>query len=308
MNKQAEEQWQEALEIFRTYMLIDKSLSGNTIDSYIRDVQALKAYLDSKKTSIGPQQVTAEDIQSYLLYLVEEYGLQSSTQARMLSGLKTFYRSLLYEDRVDASPLELIKTPRLQRSLPSVLTIEEIDAMEHTFDMSKPDRARNRCIIETMYGCGLRVSELVNLKAEHLYFKEAYARITGKGDKERLVPMGKITMAELQHYMQNIRPLMQPQSGEESYVFLNRRGRHLTRMYVFKMIKQAATDAGINKNISPHTLRHSFATHLLEGGADLFSIQAMLGHSSITTTEIYTHLATDYLTDVLLSFHPRYKV
>lgn len=308
MNKQAEEQWQEALEIFRTYMLIDKSLSGNTIDSYIRDVHALKAYLDSKKTNIGPQQVTAEDIQSYLLYLAEEYGLQSSSQARMLSGLKTFYRSLLYEDKIDASPLELIKTPRLQRSLPSVLTVEEIDAMENTFNVSLPDRARNRCIVETMYGCGLRVSELVNLKVENIYMKEAYMQVIGKGDKERLVPMGKLTIEELQRYMQNIRPLIQPQPGEESYVFLNRRGRHLTRMFVFKMIKQAAMDAGINKNISPHTLRHSFATHLLEGGADLFSIQAMLGHSSITTTEIYTHLASDYLADVLLSFHPRYKV
>lgn len=308
MNKQAEEQWQEALEIFRTYMLIDKSLSGNTIDSYIRDVHALKAYLDSKKTNIGPQQVTAEDIQSYLLYLAEEYGLQSSSQARMLSGLKTFYRSLLYEDKIDASPLELIKTPRLQRSLPSVLTVEEIDAMENTFNVSLPDRARNRCIVETMYGCGLRVSELVNLKVENIYMKEAYMQVIGKGDKERLVPMGKLTIEELQRYMQNIRPLIQPQPGEESYVFLNRRGRHLTRMFVFKMIKQAAMDAGINKNISPHTLRHSFATHLLEGGADLFSIQAMLGHSSITTTEIYTHLVSDYLADVLLSFHPRYKV
>ncbi|MBO4581769.1 MAG: tyrosine recombinase [Bacteroidales bacterium] len=304
----SEQQWEEAAKNFKVFLLIDKSLSENTIEAYLRDVLSLKIYLEQQHLDIAPQQITAEHIQSYLQYLSGKPDLKSVSLARRLSGLKTFYKYLLYEDQIQESPLKLIKTPRLQRNLPQVLSIEEIDAMEATFDLSVPEQARNHCIVETLYSCGLRVSELVNLKLENLYFNDSFVQITGKGDKERLVPIGNKIQQELDYYIHHIRSFTEPRAGEESYVFLSRRGRHLTRMFVFQMIQKAAAAAGITKKISPHTLRHSFATHLYEGGADLFSIQAMLGHSSITTTEIYTHVSTAYIQDILLNYHPRYKV
>ena len=305
--QRAESQWEEAIKNFRVFLLIDKSMSENTIEAYIRDVWSLKEYLEQQGWDISPEQVTKEHIQSYLRYLSEESDLKSVSMARRLSGLKTFYKNLLYDDQIQDTPLKLIKTPRLQRNLPQVLSIEEIDSMERTFDMTSAEQVRNHCIVETLYSCGLRVSELVNLKLENLYFKEAYIQVIGKGDKERLVPVGEQTRSELENYIHNIRSGIVPQAGEEAYVFLSRRGKHLTRVFVFQMVQQAAAMAGITKKISPHTLRHSFATHLYEGGADLFSIQAMLGHSSITTTEIYTHISTGYLQNIISDYHPRYR-
>ena len=305
--QRAESQWEEAIKNFRVFLLIDKSMSENTIEAYIRDVWSLKEYLEQQGWDISPEQVTKEHIQSYLRYLSEESDLKSVSMARRLSGLKTFYRNLLYDDQIQDTPLKLIKTPRLQRNLPQVLSIEEIDSMERTFDMTSAEQVRNHCIVETLYSCGLRVSELVNLKLENLYFKEAYIQVIGKGDKERLVPVGEQTRSELENYIHNIRSVIVPQAGEEAYVFLSRRGKHLTTVFVFQMVHQAAAMAGITKKISPHTLRHSFATHLYEGGADLFSIQAMLGHSSITTTEIYTHISTGYLQNIISDYHPRYR-
>lgn len=300
--------WKLEKKDFEAFLIMDKSLSKSTLSAYMHDVNILQDYLlDYKKMILLPQDVRGELLQDFLYYLTMDIGLSSSSQNRLVSGIKAFYKSMLYNDKIETNPIDIIDTPKIPKRLPQVLSIDEIDAIEKTFDLSKPDNVRNRCIVEIMYSCGLRVSELVNLKIEDIHFEDSFLLIKGKGSKERLVPIGNSGKKLIKDYIHYTRCHIKPQQGEESYVFLNRRGKHLTRVFVFTMIKNAAAAAGILKNISPHTLRHSFATHLLEGGADLRSIQMMLGHEYITTTEIYTHINTDYLFDSILSFHPRYN-
>jgi len=291
---------------FKNFMRIDKGLSDNTIEAYLDDVLALGKYIDNSEKF--PLKVTLEDIPDFLRYLSEKENLNESSQARRLSGIRAFYKYLLYEDLIPHSPFDLIESPKLTRKLPQTLSFEEIERIENAFDLSKPENFRNKAIIETLYSCGLRVSELVNLKKSNLYFKQGFIKIIGKGNKQRLVPIGSFARKWIKTYLTEYRVHLPIKKGHEDYVFLNHWGRKLTRVYVFSMIKQVVKDAGIEKEVSPHTFRHSFATHLLEGGADLRSIQMMLGHESITTTEIYTHIDRAYLADTILSFHPRYRV
>jgi integrase/recombinase XerD len=252
--------------------------------------------------------VDRTDMEGFIAYLNVEKKYSVNSQARALSALRAFYKFALYVDLLESSPLKLIQSARIVRKIPQTLSVEEIDKMVSTFDLSKPDHVRNSVMIETMYACGLRVSELINLKRSNLHFEEELLLIKGKGNKQRLIPIGKQNMEYIDNYIRKERNLVNPHAEHADYVFLNRRGKKLTRDFVFKIVKKAAKTAGIHKDISPHTLRHSFATHLLEGGADLRAIQLMLGHASITTTEIYTHIDRDYLRDAIYSFHPRYKV
>ena len=291
---------------FKNFLKIDKGLSDNTIEAYLDDVSALEEYIND--TEKFPLKVSLEDIPGFLQYINNEQKIKESSQARRLSGIRSFYKYLLYEDLIAYSPFDLIESPKLARKLPQTLNFEEIEKIENVFDLSKPENFRDKTMIETLYSCGLRVSELVNLKKSNLYFKQEFIKIIGKGNKERLVPIGKCARKLISQYINDYRVHLPIQKGHEDYVFLNRRGRKLTRAYVFSMIKQVVKDAGICKEVSPHTFRHSFATHLLEGGADLRSIQMMLGHESITTTEIYTHINREYLVDTILSYHPRYKI
>ena len=302
-------EWKEAINGFRNFLRIEKSLSDNTVKAYIRDVQSFIGYLENNyKTNSSPLDIKKEDIQDYLIYLHRETNISEMSQARRLSGLRAFYKYLLYEDRINISPMELIESPTVTRKLPVVLSFEEIESIENTIDASKQEWFRNKAIIETLYACGLRVSELVNLKLSNLKFDDGFIIVRGKGDKQRIVPIGSYAIELIIRYIEDIRVHLPVKREHEDIVFLNRRGRQLSRVFVFTMIKEAVEKAGIKKTISPHTFRHSFATHLLEGGADLRVIQMMLGHESITTTEIYTHIDRHYLEDAILSFHPRYKV
>ena len=301
--------WEDALLGFKHFLLVDKSLSKNTLDAYLRDVKSLQNYLEEHFAILpAPEEIKMEDVQQFLIYLNESKLVTETSQARCLSGIKAFYKYLMYEDLIKYNPLELVESPKIMRKLPQILSFEEIEKMEEAMDVSKPEHFRDKAMIETLYSCGLRVSELVNLKLSNLRLKDELIFVQGKGNKQRIVPIGKYAVNLIKLYVNDIRVHIKIQKGHEDYVFLNRRGKQLTRVYVFSMIKQAAQNAGIKKVISPHTLRHSFATHLLEGGADLIAIQAMLGHESITTTEIYTHIDREYLADTILSFHPRYKV
>jgi len=299
--------WENLLSGFKNFLRIDKGLSANTIEAYLHDVCLLQNHLESQGI-LSPLKVGVEDIPHFLQTLSEKYNITETSQARCLSGIRAFYKYLLYEDLIPYSPFELIESPKLARKLPQILSFEEIERIENAFDLSKPENFRNKAIIETLYSCGLRVSELVNLKKSNLHFKQEFIMIIGKGNKQRIVPIGSYARKLITMYIKEYRVHIKIKKGHEDYVFLNRWGRKLTRVYVFTMIKQVVSDAGINKEVSPHTFRHSFATHLLEGGADLRSIQMMLGHESITTTEIYTHINREYLTDTILSFHPRYRV
>ncbi len=301
--------WEDALLGFKNFLLVDKSLSNNTLFAYLHDVELLQEYLQKDFVQIpDPVELKMENIQKFVNYLNEEKQMSENSQARCLSGIKSFYKYLLYEDLISYNPLELVESPRRVRKLPQVLSFEEIEEIENTMDVSKPEHFRDKAIIETLYSCGLRVSELVNLKLSNLRFKDNIIFVHGKGNKQRIVPIGRYAIKLINLYIKDIRVHLHIQKGHEDYVFLNRRGKQLTRVYVFSMIKQAAEKAGIQKTISPHTFRHSFATHLLEGGADLRAIQMMLGHESITTTEIYTHIDRQYLEDAILSYHPRYKI
>ena len=253
---------------------------------------------------LAATQLSLTDLQGFLAFL-NDLGLESSSQARILSGIKAFYRFLLLEGMVAESPAELLEMPRLRRKLPEVLHVEEINNMLRSIDLSKPEGHRNKAILETLYSCGLRVSELVELRLSNLFFDIGFIRVVGKGNKERLVPIGETAVHSIQWYIQGQRKQLKPAKGAEDYVFLSRNGRPLTRMLVFLLVKQQAELAGIQKTVSPHTFRHAFATHMVEAGADLRAVQEMLGHESITTTEIYTHLSREYLRDVVRQFHPR---
>lgn len=291
------------LDGFRAYLLLERSLSDNTLKSYNFDVQKLLTYFSER--NIDYKEAKLSDFQSFLVFL-NDLGISATSQARIISGVKSFYTYLLSEDIINDDPTQLLEMPKLSRHLPSVLSVEEIDLLKSTIDLSKPDGNRNKAIIETLYSCGLRVSELINLKISNIYTEEKFIQVFGKGSKQRLVPISETALKEIFQYMLD-RNLWDIKPGEGDFLFLNQRGSHLSRQAVFDIIKKAALNAGIKTVISPHTLRHSFATHLLEGGADLRVIQELLGHESILTTEIYTHIDMTYLRDAILSYHPRNK-
>lgn len=292
---------------YEIYMRLEKSFSPNSIEAYIRDLNILMQFLKEKDENFQLKNVSREDLKEFL-HWTAKLGLSARSQARMISGIKGFYKYLLLEDIIDKSPASLLKSPKLGRKLPEVLSVEEIDKMISVIDMSQPNGQRNRAIIEMLYGSGLRVSECVDLKIPDIFFREEFIKITGKGNKQRIVPMGAVAAKHLKLYIETERKHITPKKGSESHTFLNNRGNKLTRVMIFLIVRKLAEKAGIKKTISPHTLRHSFATHLVEGGADLRAVQDMLGHESITTTEIYTHLDREYLRENLISYHPRSKI
>lgn len=296
--------WQPYFKGFKAYLLLERSLSANTLEAYEHDLEKLVQFLDYKGYRIMPETVKREQLQEFLRW-ISELGMTARSQARILSGIKAFYRYLLMENQIQDDPSELLEGPRLGRKLPDHLSVEEINALIAAIDLSTPEGQRNKAMIETLYSCGLRVSELTGLRLSETFFDIGFIKVTGKGDKERMVPIGQSALKQILLYLDHYRHQAPRVHGEEDYLFLNRRGRHLTRVMVFLIIKELAARAGIRTTISPHTFRHSFATHLVEGGADLRAVQEMLGHSSITTTEIYTHLDRDYLRSAILRFHPR---
>jgi integrase/recombinase XerD len=299
--------WALHIKHFTHYLKLERSLSGNSIEAYVHDVQLLQRYVELTFPAVSPPKVSTRQLQGFLQYL-HELGMSAHSQARILSGIKAFYKYLLFEDLIENDPTALLEGPKLGRKLPDTLSYPEIEKLLNAIDLSTPEGGRNRAMLEVLYSSGLRVSELVNLKLNQVYADVGFLRITGKGNKERLVPIGRDALKYLNLYVHEIRgkaPHKQPQKGFDTVVFLNRHGRKLTREMVFTIIKNLARTIGLKKNISPHTFRHSFATHLIEGGADLRAVQEMLGHESITTTEIYTHLDRDYLRQVITEFHPR---
>ena len=295
--------WDSYKKGFRAYLQLEKSLSRNSIEAYQRDLDKLTQFIQLTGALQNPPDITLPYLQDFIRW-VAELGMSDSSQSRMISGLRSFYAYCLAEKIVATDPTELLEAPKLRRALPDVLSFEEIESMIAQIDLSKPEGGRNRAILETLYSCGLRVSELVNLRRSHLYLDIGFIRVVGKGDKERLIPIGQEAIRYIQIYLQDLRVHLPAIPGFEDILFLNRRGRKLTRVMIFYIIRDLAKQAEIKKQISPHTLRHSFATHLVEGGADLRAVQEMLGHESITTTEIYTHLDRDYLRDTLQRFHP----
>ncbi|MEP7279618.1 MAG: site-specific tyrosine recombinase XerD [Bacteroidota bacterium] len=298
--------WESYKKGFSAYLQLEKSLSDNSVDAYLADVEKLTTFLQGRNNLVTPEQVSLSDLQHFLQFITE-LGMTATSQARIISGLRSFYKYCVLEHLTKTDPTVLLEAPKLKRSLPDVLTFEEIEAIMVQIDLSKPEGGRNRAIIETLYSCGLRVSELVNLKISNLYLDVGFIKVLGKGDKERLVPIGRSAVKYINIYRNQIRVHMTVKPGNDDTLFLNRRGSGLSRVMIFLLLKDLARLAGITKNISPHTLRHSFATHLVEGGADLRAVQEMLGHESITTTEIYTHLDREYLRKTLQKFHPAYK-
>ncbi len=283
-------------------MRLERGMSPNTIAAYKRDLKKLRQNLEEDKPN--PLKVELNDLQGLISTLAEE-GIGAKSQARLISALRTFYKYLLFEDLITIDPTEMLESPKVGRKLPDFLSLKEVEKIIDAVDMSKDEGHRNRAIMETLYGCGLRVSELTNLRISDLFFKESIIRVTGKGDKERLVPINKLAQKHIDIYREEVRVHQTVARGHEDFVFLNRRGKQLTRAMIFHIVKTLTASAGIRKSVSPHTFRHSFATHLVEGGADLRAVQEMLGHESITTTEIYTHLDQTYLRETLLEFHPR---
>ena len=298
--------WKPYINGYKAYLQLEKSLSSNSIEAYLHDIDKLIQYLQFKKIEKSPKNIDREDIEDFLSWLYD-LGINEFSQARILSGLKSFFKYLLLEDEIVKSPVELISGPKLKRKLPDTLSFEEIQTLLESIDLSTPEGMRNRAIIEVLYSCGLRVSECVELQITNLHLDVEFIRVIGKGNKERLVPIGTDAIKYIQLYKDEIRNHLKIKKLDEDILFLNKRGSKLSRVMIFLMIKKYALQAGIHKSISPHTFRHSFATHLLEGGADLRAIQEMLGHESITTTEIYTHLDKDFLRSTIMQFHPRYK-
>lgn len=299
--------WQSEVKKFKSYLQLELSLSSNSIEAYLHDVQCLVSYLLLKNDSSKPSQINQNHLSDFLKY-VNELGLATSSQARILSGLKAFFNFLVLDETIQKSPVDLFESPRIGRKLPDTLNFNEIESILNAVDLSFPEGQRNRAILEVLYSCGLRVSELVNLKYSELYFDEGFIQVHGKGNKSRLVPIGTDAQKFLLIYFQQVRVHISPKKEAVDIVFLNRRGGQLSRVMIFLIIKDLAKKIGLNKQISPHTFRHSFATHLIEGGADLRAVQEMLGHESITTTEIYTHLDRAYLSQVITDFHPRSKL
>lgn len=297
--------WETAITNYKNYLRIERSLSDNTIDNYARDLKKLTRYLEQLDKPIDPLQITREDLQEFIYTIAKE--VQARSQARVISGLKGFFNYLVFEDYRTDNPIDLIESPKIGRKLPDTLSEEEIDALIDAIDLGKPQGERNRAMLETLYSCGLRVTELISLKLSDLYFEEGFINVVGKGDKQRFVPISEHTQKYINIYRNELRNHIDVKPEHVDILFLNRRGRQLTRAMIFTIIKNLAVKAGIKKNISPHTFRHSFATHLLQNGADLRSIQQMLGHESITTTEIYMHVDRNDLAREMAKFHPRGK-
>jgi integrase/recombinase XerD len=298
--------WEPYKKGFRAFLQLEKSLSDNSVEAYGRDIEKLTQFLQQNGIEKNPAALELNDLQQFTRW-VAELGMTATSQARIISGIRAFYKYCSMEQLVTNDPTVLLEAPKLKRALPDVLAPEEIEAIIDQIDLSKPEGGRNKAILETMYSCGLRVSEVVNLKLSQLFLDVGFIRVVGKGDKERLVPIGSSATKYINIYRNDIRVHMPIKKGQEDILFLNRRGSKLTRVMIFLMLKELVRKAGITKNISPHTFRHSFATHLVEGGADLRAVQEMLGHESITTTEIYTHLDRDFLRDTLQRFHPAFK-
>jgi integrase/recombinase XerD len=296
--------WQPYLNGFKAYLQLERSLSANSVEAYLHDIAKLIQYLELTGFGDGPEKVEVQQFREFLRW-IHALGITARSQARVISGIRSFYKYLLLESVVVADPTEMVDLPRLGRKLPEFLSTDEIDRLIGVIDVSTPEGKRNKAMLETLYGCGLRVSELINLRISNLFFDDGFIRVTGKGDKERLVPVGHTAQQEIVYYLDSVRPGVPLKRGNEDIVFLNRRGSRLSRVMIFTIIKSLAVRSGIKKNISPHTFRHSFATHLVEGGADLRAVQEMLGHESITTTEIYTHLDRDYLRSTIIQYHPR---
>jgi len=299
--------WKSSINGFMHYLQLERAMSPNSIDAYIRDISKFHRYLQIRELELNPAEIEENHLMDFIVWL-NELGLGPKSQARIRSGVKAYYRYLLLEDMIEHDPSELIESPKLARKIPEVLSINEIQSILDSVDLSTDHGTRNRALLEVLYACGLRVSELTHLKISNMYADIGFIKVLGKGDKERLVPIGEEALKHIQFYMDGVRrhlPKIQPLN--EDFIFLNRRGRKLSRVMIFMIVKDAVKDAGIEKNVSPHTFRHSFATHLVEGGADLKAVQDMLGHESITTTEIYTHLDNAYLRDTILAHHPLNK-
>jgi integrase/recombinase XerD len=295
--------WQSGLRGFKSYLKLERSLSANTIEAYLRDVTKLQQFSESINDR-SPDKITTEDLKNFIVW-INELGMLAPTQARVLSGLKAFYKYLVLEDVVKNDPAALLESPKLRRKLPDTLSIDDINSLIAAIDLSRDGGMRNKAMLEVLYGCGLRVSELVGLRISNLFLEIEFVKILGKGNKERLVPIGSEAIKYLKIYLEESRVHVAIKPGKEDFVFLNKRGSPLSRIMVFMLIKDLALKIGLKKSISPHTFRHSFATHLIEGGADLRAVQEMLGHESITTTEIYTHLDRDYLRQTIIDYHPR---
>jgi len=298
--------WEAYKKGYKAYLRLERSLSENTVEAYLRDISKLTDYLQYSNQLKAPNELLLKDLQAFVKW-VGELGMTATSQSRMISGIRSFYKYCLNEQICSIDPSVLLEAPRTKRSLPDTLSFDEIESMIAKIDLSTPEGGRNKAIVETLYSCGLRVSEVVNLKISGLYLDVGFIKVIGKGDKERLIPIGSDAIKFIKLYKESIRTHQPIQAGFEDTLFLNRRGKNLTRVMIFYIIKDLAQKAGITKVISPHTLRHSFATHLVEGGADLRAVQEMLGHESITTTEIYTHLDRDYLRDTLQRFHPGFQ-
>ena len=296
--------WSAEIKGFESYLRLEKGLSPKSIEAYLSDVTKLVQFLDAEKSEIALSTIKLDNLRKFLVWLAE-LGISARSQARIISGLKSFFSYLTMEDIIKGNPAELLEAPKLSRKLPTVLSLEEINALIDGIDLSKASGQRNKAMLETLYGSGLRVTELINLRISRLMLKEGFIRVVGKGDKERIVPMGSDSQKHIELYIEHYRSKMDVDKDSEDVLFLNHRGRKLSRVMVFTLIKDLCLKAGIKKVVSPHTFRHSFATHLVEGGADLRAVQEMLGHESIMTTEIYTHLDREYLRDAIIQFHPR---
>ena len=298
--------WEPYKKGFKAWLQLEKSLAENSVEAYLRDIDKLTDYLLLTNKMVTPQELELKDLEKFV-QCISELGLTVASQSRIISGLRSFYAYCYMEQIVTTNPTTLLETPKQKRALPDTLSFEEIESIIAQIDLSKPEGGRNKAIVETLYSCGLRVSELVNLRISCLFLDIGFVRVIGKGDKERLVPIGSDAIKYIKIYKNDIRIHINIKPGQEDFLFLNRRGSKLTRVMIFLMLKELAKKAGIVKSISPHTFRHSFATHLVEGGADLRAVQEMLGHESITTTEIYTHLDREYLRNTLHQFHPAFK-
>ena len=296
--------WKRALKEYRNYLVLEKALSNNSVEAYLRDVKKLSSFCTENKEITDCTKVSITILREFIIHL-HECKSSSKSQARILSGIKSFYHYLSIENVIDANPCDKIDRPRIERKLPDTLSPDEINDIINSVDLSNPHGERNRTILETLYSCGLRVSELINLKCSKLFLEDGFLIVTGKGNKERAVPLNKILIKYLKNYIRLIRSHQDIETGHEDFVFLNNRGKQLTRMMIFTIVKKHTEKAGIKKNISPHTFRHSFASHLLQGGADLRAIQTMLGHESISTTEIYMHIDRDFVRQEIIQHHPR---
>ncbi|MEJ7739533.1 MAG: site-specific tyrosine recombinase XerD [Chitinophagaceae bacterium] len=299
--------WESYKKGFKAYLQLERSLSDNSVEAYLRDIEKFTQFLQLNHFMKTPDEIELKHLQEFV-QCISELGMTASSQARTLSGLRSFYKYCQIENITRKDPMALIEAPRLKKALPDILSFTEIESIINQIDLSKPEGGRNKAILEIMYSCGLRVSELVNLRISCLHFNDGFVRVIGKGDKERLVPVGSAAIKYVNIYLAEIRKNVPLKAGNEDIVFLNRRGTKLSRVMIFLLLKHLVSKARIKKNISPHTFRHSFATHLVEGGADLRAVQLMLGHESITTTEIYTHLDREYLRDTLQQFHPAFHL